>query len=201
MSEIYKAIMAVQQAAPSIDKTANNPFFKSKYADLPVIWKVIKPLMFAAGLVCSHTTFCEGEDDFIRTKIVHAKSGEFIESVTKIRLTKGTAQEYGSYITYMRRYDVGAMLGLVTDKEDDGNSATAAQSKPEPKPEPTEAQKWIADAIADIRQIDDAGLVGHWFDKTPMPKFVNKAQEAHLNKIAMKHRVELEEKELTNDPV
>lgn len=130
---LYDAIFHVQQTAPSIGKSADNPFFKSKYADLPAIWDAIKPILGDAGLFISHTMHTVDGQDFIKTKIIHVASKDALESKSKIMLQKSTAQEYGSYITYMRRYAVTAMLGLVTDEDDDGNKATEAQKKQPPK--------------------------------------------------------------------
>lgn len=135
---LFKSILNVQQMAPIIDKSQDNPFFKSKYADLPAVWKSIKKLMLDNGLLVNHVMGYEDGNDFILTKIVHVESGEYEESRSKIYLTKATAQEYGSYVTYMRRYALSAMLGLVTDEDDDGNNASnkKPEAKPEGKPSP-----------------------------------------------------------------
>lgn len=122
-NKLYPAILAVQQGAPFIDKSSDNPFFKSKYADLPDVWRAIKALMGENNLLVSHTIEAN-DNDYIVTRIIHAETGEFIESKSRIMLAKSTAQEYGSYITYMRRYAISAMLGLVTDEDDDGNKAS-----------------------------------------------------------------------------
>ena len=41
-----------------------------------------------------------------------------------MKSVKDTPQDRGSVITYMMRYNVGAVLGLSIDKDDDGNKAT-----------------------------------------------------------------------------
>jgi hypothetical protein len=132
---IRDALFAVQQAAPAISKSTDNPFFKSKYASLPDIWEAIRSLLGEHKLYVSHTLHSDPEGDFIVTQIIHVPTGSLIESNTRITLAKNTAQEYGSYITYMRRYALSAMLGLVTDEDDDGNAASQAKPKPEPKPD------------------------------------------------------------------
>lgn len=151
--KLYAAMAQVQQKAPFIDKDATNPHFKSKYADLPAIWRGIKEIVGEAGLLVNHSMDCIDGNDYITTKIIHVESGEHIESRSRIMLSKSTAQEYGSYITYMRRYALTAMLGIVTDDDDDGNAASNAQSKaaakPAAKPEPKQGNplKLIADKI------------------------------------------------------
>lgn len=129
---LLTAILNVQQGAPSISKDTNNPFFKSKYADLPTIWQTIKDLMGENKLIVTNCMDSKDGSDYIITKIIHTPTGESIESISKVMLAKATAQEYGSYITYMRRYALSAMLGLVTDEDDDGNAAS--KQKKEEKP-------------------------------------------------------------------
>jgi hypothetical protein len=194
---IYQAMLAVQQGAPFIDKAANNPFFKSKYADLPIIWKTIKDLMGENKLLVMHLTEVSDAGEWLRTKLVHADTGECVESVCKLTLTKHTAQEYGSYITYMRRYSLSAMLGLVTDEDDDANSATQAQKnappKKEEKPKPTPEQQRVIDRIEFIKgemvkalQPEDVTAIMHkYLDE--INKFTQ-AQQDHVNNFAVKQR-------------
>lgn len=131
---LHEALFAVQQAAPFIDKATDNPFFKSKYASMPDIWDAIKGLLGENKLLVMHQLEVIDGADYIATTIHHIPSGDFLLSRSRILLSKSTAQEYGSYITYMRRYAVSAMLGLITDSDDDGNAASNAKPKPEPSP-------------------------------------------------------------------
>lgn len=126
---IHEAVFNLQQEAPSIGKGTDNPFFKSKYADLPSIWDAIKPLLKKNKIYVSNKTYHEDGQDFIKTSIVFVPTGEALESVSRIMLSKATSQEYGSCMTYMRRYALSALLGIVTDEDDDGNKATQAQEK------------------------------------------------------------------------
>ena len=131
---LYASMLAVQQAAPAIDKSAKNPFFKSKYADLPTVWAAIREIMGDNNLLVYHYMTVEGDDDAITTRIVHTETKDYVESKSRILLQKANAQDYGSYITYMRRYALTAMLGLVTDEDDDGDKAANSPAKRTPKP-------------------------------------------------------------------
>jgi len=55
------------------------------------------------------------------------ESGEFLSSQIKIsslfKAGDNNAQAYGSAITYGRRYLLSGLLGIVSDEDDDGNSA------------------------------------------------------------------------------
>lgn len=154
-ASLNEALFNVQQECPAITKETSNPYFKSKYADLPTIWGVIRPLMKVNKLFLSHSVKNCGDGEYLFTTITHVPTGDSITTTNKITLMKHTAQEYGSYMTYMRRYALTAMLGLVTDEDDDGNSATeAAKSQPPKAAKPVNPLKETADRIA--KQLKDS---------------------------------------------
>lgn len=126
MKNIYKAIADFQQEVPVILKETQG--FNYSYTDLPAIFKVINPLMKKHGL--GFTQLIEGKT--IKTIIFHVESGESIESNTDIPqgvvLNKmNEFQVLGSAITYLRRYALSAMLGLVTDKDTDASGEQVVQ--------------------------------------------------------------------------
>ena len=57
------------------------------------------------------------------TKLTHAESGQYQTAVTLLPLQKPDCQGAGSAITYARRYALTAMLGMVTEDDDDGEGA------------------------------------------------------------------------------
>jgi len=61
--------------------------------------------------------------DTLTTTLIH-KSGQWIESEMQLHLPKQDPQGQGSAVTYARRYAYMAILGLVADDDDDGNSAS-----------------------------------------------------------------------------
>jgi hypothetical protein len=81
--------------------------------------------------------------DALRTYLIH-ESGQFITHVMRLHLPKSDPQGQGSAVTYARRYSYMAVLGLVSDVDDDGNAASPRQapavsrpSAPRPKVEAT----------------------------------------------------------------
>ena len=127
---IFKAIAEFQQAVPVIHKGVEG--YGYSYADLPAIFEVINPLLKEHGL-----GFTQGiNGTALKTTIFHIESGEYLESTMDIpqgvTLSKmNQFQVLGSAITYLRRYALSAMLGLVTDKDID---AAGEQVKSEAKP-------------------------------------------------------------------
>ena len=58
------------------------------------------------------------------TTIISHKSGEFISQEMSVPVTKPDAQGAGSALTYMRRYALAAVVGVV-QADDDGNAASS----------------------------------------------------------------------------
>ena len=131
ISKIATALLTAQKAITFAAKDANNPFFKSKYADLPTVIDAIKPALNDAGIAFVQSASpSEAGTLALTTRLIHV-SGEWIEDTAITPLVKQDPQSYGSAITYLRRYSLAAMTGLYQD-DDDGHAAS--QVKPEPKP-------------------------------------------------------------------
>lgn len=137
VANIAAALAAFQAEVKNPANTADNPFFKSKYAPLHDILKQVRPLLAKHGLAIVQMPTGDGENIGIVTLLLH-KSGEWIEACPLVlRADKTTAQGAGSAITYGRRYAVAAMLGISSEDDDDGNVASqpskeAAQERPRP---------------------------------------------------------------------
>lgn len=117
IKSIATAICEFQRNVAGIKKTETNPFFKSKYASLGDILDVIRKPLADNGL--SFVQFPRGRF-CLETMLMHV-SGEWLSETYEMTPTKNDPQGAGSVITYQRRYALGAILGLNTDVDDDGN--------------------------------------------------------------------------------
>jgi hypothetical protein len=120
MKNLFKALANFQQEVPVIHKATQG--YGYSYADLPKIFEVINPLLKKHGL--GFTQLINGTD--LVTCVFHVDSEEQITSTTAIPQNvalKGMNdfQVMGSAITYVRRYAISSMLGLVTDKDTDAS--------------------------------------------------------------------------------
>lgn len=120
MKNIYKSLASFQQEVPVILKDTSG--YGYSYADLPAIFETINPLMKKHGMGFYQAV--NGTD--IKTVIFHIESGETIESNTAIpqgvQLAKmNDFQVLGSATTYIKRYALSSLLGLVTDKDADAS--------------------------------------------------------------------------------
>jgi hypothetical protein len=109
-----------------------NPFFKSKYADLQSVWDAIRDPFSKNGLSVIQTTEVVDSGTIVNTTILHS-SGEWISSALKLNPTQNTPQGVGSALTYARRYALSAIAGVCADEDDDAN---AAEGKDFPKTPP-----------------------------------------------------------------
>ena len=100
-----------------------------KYADLAAVWGVVQPGLGNSGLAVVQVVERIDGEDHMATTIAHT-SGQYIRGRCPIQAEAGgrgtAAQQYGSAMTYARRYGLTAMLGIVTD-DDDGASAPASR--------------------------------------------------------------------------
>lgn len=127
IKNIAAALMTFQLKVDTIKKTAENPFFKSKYAPLNEILPTIQVPLAESGLIFSQ--FPDG--DSLTTILMHPESGEWIEASYAMHPVKSDPQSIGSAITYSRRYALCAILALNVDADDDGNAASTP-TKTEP---------------------------------------------------------------------
>lgn len=128
---LSKALLKFQNEVNKISKDSDNPFFKSKYASLSNILSEIDETLSMCGLVLIQPPTKSEQLNAVclSTLLIHAESGEFIESTFSMIPAKSDPQGFGSCITYMRRYAITAMLKLNVDEDDDGNHASAVKSK------------------------------------------------------------------------
>ncbi len=119
--EIYSALSKAQEEIVGALKDSDNPFFKSKYADLASVQDAIrKP--FAKNGLCASQVMEPMEGGFVLVTILGHSSGQEIVSRLPVTLTDTKPQAVGSQITYARRYALAAIAG-VAQIDDDGEAA------------------------------------------------------------------------------
>lgn len=133
IKNLAAALLVFDAEVNKVSKTANNPFFKNKYAPLPEIQDAVKEPLLKAGLTVKQIPIGEHA---LYTILIHAESGEWIGGEYVMKPAKDDPQGNMARITYQRRGSLGAILGLNIDEDDDGNRASQVKPKPEPqKPE------------------------------------------------------------------
>ncbi|MEY2869969.1 MAG: hypothetical protein RIR01_2472 [Bacteroidota bacterium] len=126
---LFKSLAAFQQEVPVIHKETKG--YGYSYADLPTIFDKINPLLQKHNLGFTQPIM----GNCVKTIVFQTETGETIESLTEIPQgvqLKGMNdfQVLGSAITYIRRYALSSILGLVTDKDTDAAGEQTKPSKP-----------------------------------------------------------------------
>jgi hypothetical protein len=161
MKSIATALASAQINMGKALKQANNPHFRSKYADLGSVMDACLPALNEHGIAVIQPT---GEDDtgrFVETIMIHGESGEQLSCRVPLIVSKNDMQGYGSAVTYARRYGLMAMAGIAPE-DDDGNAAAKAAPKQEP-PKPISADQFqeMNDLIFDT-ETDEVKFCAYW---------------------------------------
>ena len=128
IGKIAVDLLKAQAEMGDATKAANNPFFKSKYADLNAIREACIPVLNKFNItVLQPNAVVEGKQ-YIETLLLHS-SGEYLTSLTEVISGKGTAQDAGSGISYARRYGLQSFLNIGA-VDDDGEGAMNRNAKP-----------------------------------------------------------------------
>jgi len=140
LDQLAAALVKAQQQMERAVRSADNPFYKSKYADLTAVWDACRDALTQNGLcVIQSPGFAEGTPNIatVSTMLLHV-SGQWVCGTAGAPLTKLDAQGVGSAISYLRRYALAAVAGVVQE-DDDGEGAVTrtAKSVAKPKGPPT----------------------------------------------------------------
>ena len=123
IKELATALAKVQGQLTFAKKDSKNPFFKSNYADLESVWDACRDLLAEHGLSVMQFPGVYVEGNMVLTTILAHESGEWIVQDMSLPVSKPDAQGAGSAITYMRRYALAAVIGVV-QADDDANEAS-----------------------------------------------------------------------------
>jgi hypothetical protein len=128
MDKIAKAfIQAKKEFAPAM-KTSTNPHFKSKYTDLAACVEAVDDAFLNNGIVMYQETFEDGAGVTVETVLLHESGQQIRCGKLHVPASKNDPQDYGSALTYARRYSLMAACGIAPE-DDDGNAASKTKIK------------------------------------------------------------------------
>lgn len=154
---LVEALLAFHAEAPDLHKDKDNGAFRGvKYLSLDSLTDTVRPLLTKHGLVWMTMPDSIDGAPALAYRLMH-KTGEVINGVMPLMLSKQDAQGQGSAITYARRYALMAVLNLVADEDDDGNAAGSRgssnghHSEPEPQLLSDESVSEVLTAISNAK--------------------------------------------------
>ena len=120
------ALAKAQAEIQGAKKDSENPFFKSRYADLSSVWDACRASLTKNGIAVIQTPRSEITETHtvisVNTLLAHS-SGEWVSEELSAVPVKDDPQGIGSCVTYLRRYALSAFTG-VAPEDDDGNAAS-----------------------------------------------------------------------------
>lgn len=124
INELATALSKAQGEMQAAIKDKINPFYKTSYADLGSIWDAARPVLCKYGLCVMQTTELNSErNQIIMVTTLAHNSGQWVKSYLPLNPSKNDSQGIGAAITYLRRYSLSALVGVVCDDDDDGETA------------------------------------------------------------------------------
>lgn len=181
---IYKALAQAKAKIKPFKKENDNPFFKTKYADLETIKQAVDDALKECGLMIVTRV----KPTSVVTSLVHIESEQAIDSEFPLALNLD-AQKRGSEITYARRYSLQALLDLVAE-DDDGNQAAGKTQPPANEKKGFDPFETHRKALAWIPTIQDpVKLTEGWLAFQTHKENFEKAKKADLyNEVANKFK-------------
>lgn len=134
ISELAKALANAQAEIKVAIKDTTNPFFKSKYADLSEIVNASRGALTKNGLSITQGPDFLGDKWVLVSRLIHS-SGQWIETYFPLLAKDQSPQAMGSAVTYAKRYAMSALVGVVTDDEDDDGELAQGRNLEQSKPE------------------------------------------------------------------
>lgn len=129
--DLFTALSKAQADMPIAIKTSINPYFKSNYASFSDIVKASRSVLCKNGLAVSQTIVeRENGQRYLYTVLAHS-SGQFKASRVKISPTKSDIQEFGKYISYLKRYAYASLVGVADAMEDDDGESVMKEVREE----------------------------------------------------------------------
>ena len=143
IGELIAALAKAQLEFGSAIKDSDNPFFKSKYADLAANINAVRPALNKHGIAVIQADSSELEHAIARVRTSLHCGEQWIASEAEAPAIDKSGninvQTLGSAWTYLRRYTLQALCGLASE-DDDGNSLSNGMTG-EKKPAQIAAEK------------------------------------------------------------
>lgn len=117
MLKFLEAFAKFQEELAPVFKGSVNPHYRSSYANLEDVIKHVSPLLTKNGLCFTQKLRIDNGKNIIQTIVFHTESGEKLDS-EMLLIEINDAQKIGAAITYYKRYELQAILGLATTDDD-----------------------------------------------------------------------------------
>lgn len=167
ITNLAAALLKAQAAIEHVTKdkvgkvqTKTGREYEYKYSDLSSVIEAVKGPLNANGLVFLQSPGGDSTGVSVTTRILHT-SGEWAETTIYIPVQMGTAQAYGSAITYGKRYGLQSLVGLPSDDDDGQAASDKPKAAKQAYDKPNTAKQVAVDAFESLPDEDKDFLRSH----------------------------------------
>jgi hypothetical protein len=121
INELAAALAKAQGSMKAAAFNKTNTHFKNKYADLTAIIDAVRKPLNENGLAFTQSPEMHDGIFCLVTRLLHS-SGQWTSGEYPLP-ANGTPQQFGSALTYAKRYSLAAMVGISADDDDDAEAA------------------------------------------------------------------------------
>ena len=161
---VITALLAAQAEFPTIARTHTAEVrgkdgkagFKYTYADLADVLAAVKPILAKHGLLVSQHTRPTDNGKTRLATLLHHTGGDVLDSEVVIEVTTANPQQFGAALTYLRRYQIVTLLGIVAEEDRDAQDVVppGTSSEPEARTLPEDAAERLAKIVTDAGKTD-----------------------------------------------
>lgn len=153
LDKLIPDLIRFQKAVQNPDQNKTGHVYKDgkfmysfKYATLDRLFESTQELLADCKLAITQIPREKEPTVYELVTLLLHTSGQWIKSVTPILTDGRTNQQFGSALTYAKRYAYAAILRIAGDEDDDGNAADGNQqvtgdNKPPPRRKPGRPRK------------------------------------------------------------
>jgi len=141
-SNIYFKLWKAKHEIKGVTKGKDNPFFKSKYADLNAILDAVEPILLKYDLIILQPIL----DGHVVTQIIDCENGDMVESRLHLPVVTDPQKQIAG-VTYFRRATLQSLLSLQAIDSDGNEIAEAVRDQ-----KPTISQDRFEKALVAISE-------------------------------------------------
>lgn len=159
VKEISLAIMQARADIAPVVKNRSNQVSKTaivKYADINSVLEAVLPALRNHGVALMQPIVALDNGGYcVRTLLVHTPTGQTIHCDTPIYGAGGSAQAFGSGVTYARRYGIVSLLCLEAEDDDGAKASKSSEALPKNQEEVDEYMVALGEArtLEELRNI------------------------------------------------
>ena len=134
-TDIDKGMIEFHKKLESIDKSGNNKFLNYQYATLDDILKEVNPKLAEEGLYIMQFPINVGENELSIRTMLKSNTGQYVMYDSVSFKFKLDIQQLGSYITYLKRYMLSAILQVSLSPDTDCSELNAPKVQQQSAPQ------------------------------------------------------------------